>query len=82
MSIGDGRRREWLANHALKEEVCTNRMTPIETTKEMLAELALTDAEIEEVRDVCDMLAEIVVEGWFEKHKRKEHDRRETESNA
>jgi hypothetical protein len=44
-------------------------MTPIETTKEMLAELGLTDKELEEVRDLCDMLADIVVAGWFEKQK-------------
>ena len=46
-------------------------MTPIETTKEMLAGLDLTDAEMEEIRDVCDMVAGIVVDGWFEKHKQK-----------
>ena len=44
-------------------------ITPIETTKEMLAGLNLTDKELEEVRDVCDMLAEVVVDDWFEKRR-------------
>ncbi len=43
-------------------------MTPIETTQEMLATLKLTDKELEEVRDICDMLAEIVVDDRLEKH--------------
>jgi len=46
-------------------------MTPIEKTKEMLAGLGLTDAELEEIRDTCDLLAEIVVEGWFEEQNKK-----------
>jgi hypothetical protein len=45
-------------------------MTNLETTKKMLAGLGLTDKELEEVRDMCDLLAEIVVESLIEKHKK------------
>lgn len=54
---------------------CAIRMTPIETTQKMLAELKLSDKELEEVRDICDMLAEVVVDDWFEKRKEKKHGR-------
>jgi len=50
-------------------------MTPIETTQKMLAELKLSDRELEEIRDICDMLAEVVVDDWFEKRKEKTHER-------
>lgn len=49
-------------------------MTPIETTKTMLASLNLSDEELKEVRDVCDMLAVIVVDDWIEKRITKNHD--------
>lgn len=51
-------------------------MTNLETAKKMLADLDLNDKEVEEVRDVCDMLAEIVVDGWFEKRKNKKQNER------
>jgi hypothetical protein len=34
----------------------------------MLADLGLTDAQLEEVRDICDILAEIVIDDWIKKH--------------
>lgn len=50
--------------------------TDIDKTKEMLAGLGLTEKELEDVRDTCDLLAEIIVDGWFEKHKQKLNDKR------
>ena len=44
--------------------------TDINTTKKMLAGLKLADKELEEIRDVCDILAEITVDGWFEKREK------------
>lgn len=55
---------------------CATRMTDIDKTKEMLAGLNLTDKEIEEVRDACDFLAEVIVDGFFEKLKQKNNERR------
>ncbi|OGI90404.1 hypothetical protein A2911_00215 [Candidatus Nomurabacteria bacterium RIFCSPLOWO2_01_FULL_40_15] len=44
--------------------------TDINTTKKMLAGLKLADKELEEIRDVCDILAEVTVDGWFEKRQK------------
>ena len=57
-------------------------MTDIGKTKEMLAGLGLTEKELENVRDTCDMLAEIVVDGWFEKRKAKLNERRRNKDKA
>ena len=51
-------------------------MTEIDKTKKMLAGLGLTEKELEDVRDACDMLAEIIVDGWFEKRKKELNDKR------
>ncbi|MDO8496235.1 MAG: hypothetical protein Q7S43_02160 [bacterium] len=50
--------------------------TDINTTKKMLAGFNLSDKELEEIRDTCDTLAEITVDGWFEKRKQEICDRR------
>lgn len=57
-------------------------MTDIGKTKETLAGLGLTEKELENVRDTCDMLAEIVVDGWFEKRKAKLNERRRNKDKA
>lgn len=61
-----------ITNHTLSTR--SFKMTPIETTKTMLASLNLSDEELKEVRDVCDMLAVIVVDDWIEKRITKNHD--------
>lgn len=42
----------------------------------MLAGLGLAEKELKEIRDTCDMLAEVTVDGWFEKRKQEIRDRR------
>ena len=51
-------------------------ITDINTTKKMLAGLGLAEKELKEIRDTCDMLAEVTVDGWFEKRKQEIRDRR------
>ena len=31
-------------------------------------ELSHSDSELSEVRDVCDLLAEVIVDGWIERY--------------
>ncbi len=46
-------------------------MTPIETTEKFLGHLNLSDAELREVRDVADELAETIIRGYWARHKLK-----------
>lgn len=42
-------------------------MTPIEETKAMLGHLNLSDEQLIQVRDTVDMMADIVVRGFWDK---------------
>lgn len=44
-------------------------MTPIETTEKFLGHLNLSNEELREVRDVADELAEIIIRGYWARHK-------------
>lgn len=44
-------------------------MTSIETTEELLSDLNLSDAEMLEIRDVTDELAEMIIRGYWARHK-------------
>jgi hypothetical protein len=44
-------------------------MTPIEVTRQMLGHLNLTDEQLHIIRDLVDIQADIVVRGFWERHK-------------
>lgn len=46
-------------------------MTHIEETKKELGHLGLSDKEIEEVCDIGDAIAEIIIRGYWDSHKQK-----------
>lgn len=46
-------------------------MTSIETTKEYLSHLNLSDEELREIRDITDELAEAIIRGYWDRHKKK-----------
>lgn len=52
-------------------------MTPIKTTEEYLGNMNLTNKQLEEIRDVVDILAETIVQGHRDKkhHERKNKNR-------
>lgn len=50
-------------------------MISIERTKELLASLDLSDQEAEEIRDITQLLVEVIYEDWNGKRKTKEHDK-------
>lgn len=45
-------------------------MTPIETTKEYLSHLNLSEEEFREIRDITDELAETIIRGYWDRHKK------------
>ena len=46
-------------------------MISVERTKELLASLNLTDQEAEEIRDISQLLTEVMYDDWWEKRKKK-----------
>ena len=44
-------------------------MTPIEVTRQMLGHLNLTDEQLHTIRDLVDIQADILVRGYWERHK-------------